>query len=319
VGGLFHRSLDVVFQYSLRLLAGLVVIPLLTGGITLALDRSQTVATRVWADRPVFTPTFATDRFATWLTPAQVEASLMQEVIVTDAFVSDVLSKAEPGYEGWSGDHQEQAAADFRKRVSVEPQAQHLFVISYKTERPEYGIAVLKALLDVFSVTVQSLEAGQVTTAQNALQGELNNARQEMNTAVAQAQGYLASHQLNGRAPESDPNYSFLLGNAQTKTEHYLNIVAQIDEAQASHQAVVTIQASIFHVVDPPELVPPSFAPQSSPALRLGLIALGAVAVLEALFVYVVARRDPRVRVIEDVRLEVGLRPLGSAPLISSK
>lgn len=313
---MIHRALDVVFQYLFRLIAGLLVIPVLVGGVAFAVDRSQVVAARVWADRPVFTPKFATDRFASYRTPAQIEASLMQELVGTDAFVSNVLSKTEPQYGTWSREHRAQAAVDFRKRVSIEPEAEHLFVISYKTERPEYGITVLKAVLDAFSVTVQDLEAGQVTTAQNALQTQLEIARKDMNTAVAQAESYKASYRLDDRASAADPNYATLLAQARTKTDRYLTLLALVDEAQASHLAVVTIQASIFHVVDPPAVAPPRIG-RSTPAVRYALTALGGIASLEALLVYVVARRDPTVRSIEDVRRQVGLRPLGTAPVVS--
>jgi hypothetical protein len=44
---LIHRALDVVFQYVFWLAAGPVAAPLLVGGASFALDRSETVAGRL--------------------------------------------------------------------------------------------------------------------------------------------------------------------------------------------------------------------------------------------------------------------------------
>jgi hypothetical protein len=49
------------------------------------------------------------------------------------------------------------------------------------------------------------------------------------------------------------------------------------------------------------------------------MAALAAVAIVELLLVYVLARRDPNVRSLEDVRREVGLKPLGSTPVVGTR
>ena len=81
---------------------------------------------------------------------------------------------------------------------------------------------------------------------------------------------------------------------------------------------MASIQASIFHVVDPPAAAPQGIT-RSSPAVRYSLTAVAGIALLEALLVYVLARRDPSVRSLEEVRREVGLRPLGSTPVLGRR
>jgi hypothetical protein len=315
---LIHRALDVVFQYLPGLAAALLLIPLTAAALGLALDRSEVVSAKVWADRPAYTPKFASDRFASYDTPGQVEASLMQEMVSTDSFVAAVLTKTEPQYGSWSRDHRDQAAVDFRKDLTITSQAEHLFVISYRAARVQDGVARLEAVIEVFTTTVQELESGQVATAQSALQGQLDAARQAMNAALAQMESYKASHGISDAAALADPNYSQLQAQARSKTDLYLALQAQVDDAQASRAAVNTIQASVFHVVDPPAASPRSIT-RSTPAVKYALEALAAVAVAEALLVYVLARRDPSIRSLEDARRGAGLKPLGSTPVLASR
>jgi hypothetical protein len=290
----------------------------MAAGLATALDRSQVVSAKIWADRPSYTPKFSTDRFASYETPAQVEGGLMQELVTTDTFVDSVLKKTEPQYGSWSVDHRRQAGADFRNSFSVASQAEHVFVVSYRTPQTDHGVIVLKAVIDAFTTAVQDLESGHVATAQNVLQGQLEAARQDMNAAVTEALGYKSSHRLGEGAAQSDPAYAQLQGQAQTKTDKYLSVLAQVDDAQASQGAVATIQASVVHVVDLPAVAPQRIT-TSSPVVKWPLGAFAALVLLEALLVYVLARRDPTIRSLEEIQREVGLRPLGSTPALSRR
>jgi uncharacterized protein involved in exopolysaccharide biosynthesis len=306
----------VIFQYLPGLVVVLLIPPVLTASLTLALDRSQVVTTRVWADRPIFTPDFTANQFSPADSPALTEATMVQEMVSTDTFIEQVLVKVEPQYNGWSSDHREQATGTMRQNLSVTPQGTHLFAINYVTLRPEYGKAVLNAVVEVFGNTLVQLQSTQVASAQTTFQAQLDVARQDMNQAVALAEKYRISQHLDFMAAASDPNYGTLLAQARAKMDRYLSVLAQADSAQASQGAVASVQASLFHVIDRPSVVPASIT-LSSPAFRGALVVLAICAVLAVLGVYVVVRRDPRVRSVDDVRREVGLRPLGSVPVAS--
>jgi hypothetical protein len=139
-----------------------------------------------------------------------------------------------------------------------------------------------------------------------------------MNSAVAEAQAYKVARGLSESAALSDPAYVQLQGQAKTKSDQYLAILAQVDDAQASRNAVASIQASVFHIVDPPTPSPQRIS-TTTPGVRYSLAAFAAVAVAELLLVYVLARRDPNVRSLEDVRREIGLKPLGSTPVVDTR
>jgi hypothetical protein len=315
---LLHRSLDVIFQYLPGIVAVLLIPPVLTAGLALTLDQSRVVSTRVWADRPVFTPDFAPDQFSPAESPAQNEAAMVQEMISTDSFISQVLAKVEPQYGNWSPDHQAQALEGIRQGLSTSAEGTHLFVISFRTTRVDYGKAVLKAVVDVFGVTLIHLQSNQVASASTTFQAELYAAQQDMDRAVAQAESYRASHHIDFQAAATDPNYSSLLAQAKAAMDRYLADQARVDAAQASQGAVVSVQASLFHVIDQASVVPQPIT-LSSPAVRAALIVLAVNVAIVVLGVYVIVRRDPRVRSTEDVRLHVGLAPVGSVPRATAR
>lgn len=313
-----HRALDVVFQYLAPLVALLAALPLAVGGIAYALGHSQTVSARLWADRPAFTPNFASDSFASQASPAQTETSLVLEMVTTDTFAGQVLRKAEPGFDGWSQSQQDQALAELRKNLHVATAGDHVFVISYTTQQPGHGVALVKALIDVYSSVVQQMESSQATATETTLQSNLDAARQTMNKAVADAQAYQSRHGLSTQQAQADPNYSTLFAQAQAATDQYLQVQSQVEFATAARTAVVSLQSSLFHVVDPPALQPAGLT-RTTPGLKEGGIALAGAAALEVLFVYVIARRDPTIRSAEDVRHALGLTSLGSVPVFRAR
>ncbi len=317
--GVVYRAVDVAFQYLKPLIALLVVVPLAVGGVLFAFGRTEEVTARVWADRPAFTPSFTSDLFSTTNSPAQVESTLMVEMIGTDSFAINVETAVQPGFASWPASQQDQALAELRGAISVTAQGEHLFLISYTTTQPAFGIRLVRALIQNYGTAVTDLETSQVGAAAGTLQASLDAAKQTMDQAVAAAQSYQAQQHLSSQQADTDPNYTTLLGKAKAQTDNYLSLLAQVDAAQASQSAVVSVQSAMFHVVDPPALAPQPLISGRTPGLKQFGVALGAVAALEVLLVYFVARRDPTVRAAEDIRRALGLKPLGSAPVLGPR
>jgi hypothetical protein len=306
---MLYRALDVIFQHLIRLVAVLLLVPLVAGGVGLVLDHSATVEARVWADKPIFTPAFATDRFASSDPPSDIEAGILRELIGTSQFTTEVLTAADFQYPNWTTDEQAIAEADLQTNVTVSTEGSHLFTIDYKTPNTPRGRLVVNAMIAAFGRQVQALDTNQVSVTQTALQGQRDATYRDMTDAVQQAQTYLAQHQ----SVTNDPTYQTLIAQAQSKTDSYLAAQAQLDQVKGSQTAVFTMQSSFFHVVDQPYVVPLKID-QHLPAVKYLLFALVGVLAAEALLVYVVARRDPRIRSVQDIRRVGRFRPLGSTP-----
>jgi hypothetical protein len=311
-----YRAVDVVFQYLKPLIGLLLVIPLAVGGFGFVFGHQQVVTARVWADRPVFTPDFTSDLYSGIESPAQIESSLMLELMGTDSFASSVERTVEPEFETRSPSAQDQALANLRASFDVTPKGDHLFVISYICTQAAYGISVLQAIIQNYGIALMEIESSQVGAAAGALQSNLEAAQQAMNLAIKAAQTYQAQRHLSDQDAQRDPNYSTLLSQARLQTDNYLKLLALVDAAHASQQAAISVPSAMFHIVDPPALAPQPVISSTTPGLKQAGVALGAVAAIEALLVYVVARRDPTIRSGEDIRRALGLKPLGSVPLL---
>lgn len=308
---MLHRALDVVFQHVFRLIAALVAVPLAAGVIGFGLDHSSTVEVRIWADRPLYTPTFATDQFSSNDSPADIEAGLVRELVGTTSFGTKVLATADPLFPTLTAAEHERALAELQKGVAVSVEGTHLFTVSYKTADVGRGRAIVQAVVTAFGSEVQSIDSNQVAMTQRALQSQADAAKAAMDDAVKQVLSYQVQH----RSVANDPEYQILLAQAQAKTDRYDALKAQLGDVQAS-QAAVTQQSSLFHVVDQPFVVPFKLD-QHAAAVKYGAFGLVGILGAEALLVYVIARRDPHIRSALDVRLAARFKPLGSAPVLS--
>jgi hypothetical protein len=311
-----HRALDVVFQHIIKLTAGLILVPLLMGGVGYALDSKPTVGMRLWAQRAVYTPNFATDRFSSYLWPSYIEASLLTELLTTDSFASRLLTTIDPQSPSWPQERRNGTIADLRQNIAATPEGEHLFLVTYRTSQVDHGRTMLEKLIVAFSAEMEAIDTGTVSAAESALRNQFNTTKKDMDTAIRQAEAYRSQHP---NATNGDPAYQSLVVQAQRLTDRYLSLEAQIGQVQQSESAVSTLNAAFFRVVDPPSVMPRQIITKQSPALRLAVGGLGSAFAVEALIVYVVARRDPSIRSVEEIRRQLGLRSLGSAPPLGSR
>src|SRR4030088_2028126 len=90
---MLERILDVLVQRWRQLLIALVVVPAVAWGIGLALDHSPRLVLRVWADEPVLLVNGGTGG-----RPAATVASVLRELVGSDAFLEPILAAARPGF-----------------------------------------------------------------------------------------------------------------------------------------------------------------------------------------------------------------------------
>src|SRR5258708_23401543 len=91
---MLHRLLDVIFQYLALLVGVLIVVPVAVLGAGIALDRTQVVTARMWADHPAVLADSPFTHQADGLTPAQHQSTLLNALLLTDSFVSAAIQHA---------------------------------------------------------------------------------------------------------------------------------------------------------------------------------------------------------------------------------
>src|SRR6266542_2403366 len=126
-----HRLLDVVFQYFAVLVAVLVVPPVAAFALGIALDRTQVVTARLWADEAAVlsgSPYTGKDNGES---AAQHQSTLLLELLQTDSFVSAVISSSDVTATGPADPRA--VAEDLRRNVAVSPEGPHVVIIVYPT------------------------------------------------------------------------------------------------------------------------------------------------------------------------------------------
>jgi hypothetical protein len=301
-----HRSLDVIFQYLVPLVLVLVGVPVTVLAVSLAVDRSQTVTARLWADQPAVLADSPYAGQSNGVTAAQSQATLLTELLQTDSFVATVLrgarSSADPTVVG----------ADLRKNFAVVPEGPHVLLLSYSTAHPQTGMALTGAIITAFQQAQQVVQAGQVTVADDALRSQLQSARREMDDAIAAAQQYRASHGPDASLA-SDAQYHSLRTLANVKVDSYTALLEQAQKAAQYQSALPSVQNTVLRTLDQPRLQSQALKPSGSATKNAGYAAAAAVAI-ELIFVYNLTRRDQRVRTTREVVSSLGLVSLGTTP-----
>jgi uncharacterized protein involved in exopolysaccharide biosynthesis len=310
------RWLDLIFQYAFALVAAFLVLPLALAASSVALDRSQTATTRIWVDRPSFLSDLSSVGLAGGGTAAEGEATTIRELVHTDSFVDSIFTETDASYKNRSEDDQARIRAGFQAALIVSTDGPNVVVISYLSPTPATAVPVLNGLILSYGRTVEAILLGQVATTGSALDSQLHQSQQQMNDAVAQLNAYVRAHaKTDPHLLQTDPPYVTLSAQAQAKTSGYLSLLALSEEAQLAKSSIPSMRTSVFHVLDPPAVRPVTLTAKS-PVVKALLGGFGGVALLEAMLIYVLAKRDPRVRSGEEVEERLGLRNLGSTPVL---
>ena len=312
---MIHRWLDVFFEFAVVLVVVLIAVPATVGALGLLSDRSQVVTAQVWADHPSLLAAAGLANQWSNGTPASDADALLTELVGSDWFVDQVLSDVDKGYSSLSADRQSQQRATLRQSLRHTVVGDNILSLSYSTEQPSTGRAVLSSVIVRLGDSVESLESIQTTQAVALMNAQVSKARDEMKAALDAAGSYATGKSL----PElvSDPEYQTLQADALAATNYYESINYQAQHAQLAQSALPSIRNSTFHVMDAPA-VSPRQVDLHTPAVKYALYALAGTAGIEFLIVYVIGLRDPRIRSGDEVRKRLGVPYVGSTPRLRS-
>jgi hypothetical protein len=307
-----QRYLDVFMERALAFTALLLVVPLAAVGTYMALDRTQTVSARIWAQVPTFLGDTGLQAAANAsASPAATETALLQELLQTDSFLDPVVKVAPVGSATVTTSRD-----TVRTHLLISPDGPNVVVFSYTTNDPAGGVKFLKQLMRSFIPVLQGLELNDAVIAGRTLDQQVQAAGADMTKAAASLQSYVSSVQYgDARSLQTDPTYTTLSANSRAATSHYLNLVAAMQQAQLLTSSIPTLETARFQVLDPPAVAakPLKF---TGTDLRVGGIAALGTAALEALLIHLMLARDPRVRSGVDAARRLGLRYLGSTPRV---
>jgi hypothetical protein len=311
-----HRLLDVLFQYLGRMAIGLVLVPVLVGALFYATDRSQTLTVRLWAEYPVYLSSASLSKEFAGVSPAAGGQTLAAELLASDSFLDQVLGQAGSGFRLETADQRATDRALVRSRLRFAAPGPNLLVMSYSSDDAKAATRFLEAFIAALGDSVVSIQTAQAAQMVSTVVTRLPAAQAAMQDALAQVHSYGA-----GETPAQlarDPRYQTLVADAQAKTSYYISLEDLSHQAQLLKDEIPRSRGAMLRVLDPPRADPKTID-LKSPLVRNSLLAFGAVAAIEAMLLYVLAVRDPRVRGGGEIRAQLGIPFLGSTPRVAAR
>jgi hypothetical protein len=310
------RALDIVFQNLKVMATVLAAVPLLVAAGAAFLDRSEVVTTRLWADRPLRVLELNGLPQLDTSSPAATQTVVLSELVASDSFVDQVLTKSDPGYSSLDGGTKAGERKLVRQDLSVVASGANVMIITYKARSETVGVSFLNSLTAAFGQAIQSYELNQAAEAASTTAADQRQAQADLGQAAARLQGYIDQYPNRDLAElQADPAYQTLRADLQEKSKRYQALKSRADDL-ALGQSTAQLQNRLVHVLDQPRVEVHALGLSSS-TLKLAGLSLAVILLAELTFVYVMARRDPRVRSSRDVE-RLGLRGLGSVPILRS-
>jgi len=317
------RALEAAFRHKLLLAIPFLVI--LSFAVTVSwMSRSKEyIATgRVWVERAQFLNADVGTDWNPYLTPAQNQSLVLNELMGTDDFARKVAERAgltAPDGLAATGDSaqsvnlagegsgldEETVLQRLRDDTGIGASGTHVIAISNRSPSALTAAAVVQSIIDEYADLHKTRTIDQAKLATSYYEERLASTQQELDKATTEANSYLAKHP-ELQAPEApslvgDATYIQLQSAVQRAETDYNSIQGTL--AQIQFQSSATLQGldSTFQVVDAPK--PPSSPAPASLRSLLMLPALGALAALglsSGLF-FLLLRLDDAVRRPEEI------------------
>jgi hypothetical protein len=306
------RYVDVFLEHAVPYVLLLAAVPLAATGVYVAFDRNQIVTARVWADVPTYLGDVSLQRSGGGSDPAATQAALLSELVQTDSFLDPVIQQTHVG--DALNANPIMVRQSVRTNLQIAPDGPNVVLVTYTTNDATGGTRFLQKLLTSFGPVLQALELNHAAITARTLDSQVQAARTQMQQATGKLQAYVDSVPYGEqRSLETDPVYATLAANAKAATTYYLNMVAAMQQAQLVTSAIPTIESQSFQILDPPAVAPRQVSISGADVRIAGVAGLGAMA-FEALLVYFLGSRSPRIRAGADAAKRLRMRYLGSVP-----
>ncbi len=284
---------------------------ILAGAAGFLTTNSHSVSTRIWADVTA-DPGAGIDLTTVSGTPADDVVAALGELLGTDWFAGNVLAGVSPDFKSESLLRQRDVELRLRRSVHLTADGPHVVTITMAAASDSEGERTLTSLVSSFEAAIESMQATRSSTVGGSASAQLALAKAAADDALNQLQDYLHSMPPGTTAEErqQDPVYQTLMVQVANTAQRYESLLSVAQQAQLSG-AAAPAPAAMFRVIDPPSPNPDPITLRT-PFVRLALAFAGAVLIGEALIVYLLARRDPRIRTGLEVEAACNVRYVGA-------
>lgn len=310
-----RKLVEAIFRRLPVLLLPIVLIPALVVLLKpQPADEYRSVAS-VWVSSPIGSQgdPFQPERQSFWLTDAQVQARILNELLRTESFRTDVATAAgltdvaAPAYQ------QSRAAGEVGSLLSVWPSGSSLVVIEAKASTPEGAKKLADAFISQYQRRSDEETKRQTTIAVAYFNDQLVVAQQELQKRQTDVAKYLQQYPNAADPRSGDLNYRSLAAKMDAQDGVVSGLLNSIQQAYLTAASSAQGQQARFAVQDAPVL---AAAPVGQTLKdRLGFPVAGLVMglLISAAAVYLTFRTDHAIRSSEDLA-GLGVPLLGYVP-----
>lgn len=247
-----------------------------------------------------------------YLTPAQNQVNVLNELLATDTFATKVASTI-------SKDGPSISPASVRMGTTVYDNGYSSMVVSHASGNAAEAQRIVKGVVDEYKDESIAMTQAQIQQASELISSELRLQEQALTDARDKLASYIQDHPsvLTSQSGGSDPSYLALQSTVQRATDAYNSTYSNQQFLNLSGLSTVTGIQNLIDVRDPAN-TPSSPDHVSLRKQMLFPIAglLLAVSLAAAAYAFLL-RTDNSIRVAEDLQALPGLALLGTVPDVS--
>lgn len=303
-----QRSLEIIFRRPFRLLALLIVLPLISLVVPFALPRTYETSSSLWALRrfEIIGATGAETNLNA--TPAETQAAALNELLQSKAFthnVADGTGLAETMDAGTQDDPNKLDAAIFAELshgVRVTPVNYNLYTIIYDNRSASVAQKVVAQVIKLYSSQSVDFATVEGNRFLDAYKSQLDQAKKDADKAAAAEADFLAQHpSLRGTDLLVNPTYGLLHAQTLQTQAAITDLQNKIATLNLEVSRITTGTDSLFTVLDQP-VVANKPVSLSKSLLIAGGIGLSAAILACVLYVTLLLRRERTVYSAMDLR-----------------
>lgn len=322
-----NRILEIIFRRLKRLLVLIVLLPVVGVIIAFSLPRSYQSTATLWALRTyqvIGTTGPAIDpQSNTPLTPAQSQVNTLTELLGTLGFSVTVAKESSLALtlhlsSSTLADPQlldDTYLQEISRHVRVTALGYDTFSISYTNEDPKEAQRLVELVIQNYALQTQQLIALQGKNLLQSYQGQLNQAKQNLDTALAAEAGYVSQHpNVAKETVSTDPQYVLLQTQVQQASDTYSAISKNI--STVNQQIEGDDSGNLFQVLDAPIVGLP--VSRLTSFLIAGSGGLGLATLASVLYILILVRRDQAVYSAFDLQQVIALPVVVQLPRFKS-
>lgn len=309
------KLVETIFQRFWALILPAVLVPVLVVGLTHKSAEYQSQAV-VWVSNPVAGESSAIGYSSAYLTPAQNQAQVLNDLLATESFRIAVVKSAGIVKETDSDETVKRAAA--RAKVWAGFSGANLVTISSTAGSASDAQALAGGVIAEFGNRANDQFQRDSSISVTYYTQQLAVANQELATRQAALNDYLASHPkaANPSNAESlDVNYRTLVDRVTTQSTLISQLQTSLQNVQLREAAAPQTQQAAFSVEDAPSKPDAPIATSVTKTLGLPMAGLVFGLMIGAGYLYFAYRTDHSIRTADDLAA-LNVRLLGSVPAL---